>query len=236
MARKILLKLNETTLIKWNNSLISAADEREAFVPTSGLWAIWRLNNNLEDEFSTNDLGGSITYSTDNGIPSTLEYSGTPGSGGTANLTNAQIATAPFSISLWIYPDASRGGRIIGTSGNSFGRTGWTIQLDNTNISWGKERSGYFGATGLTSFTGSGQWYHLVMTVGTNDYEFYINTTKYSQTTTKTEALNYNTMVLGNLTTGTNFLTNVKVSSIIFYNRKITDSEVAQLYNNGNGV
>jgi len=139
-----------------------------------------------------------------------------------------------FTISTWVWHDAT------GSTDFIFGS--WAtanfvmmIRIDDTALGFYTRTSGVIGGTTQTLST-TGAWIHIVAIYNGTTMMTYVNgvesATRYTQTgtITATGTVNYT------LGAGASGYWDGKIDEVGIWNRSLTDAEIVQLYNSGNGI
>lgn len=220
--------------------LVSIAQVESAI--TDKVVAYWDFDNNTASQVidsSPNALHGNL-YGTTNitGKIGDGRYKSSASNRVVSNTT--VILGVNWSWSLWIYPTSYTGGatfiayRNDGTSGY-----GYTCDLTVTNgyphcyirdgVAWSEITA--------TNNIPLNQWTLLTLSVAGGNWKFYENDTVIGSGSTSVgmSSLLYLVALSGysNALDGTNIGV---IDEVLFLNRTINDSEVATLWNNGNGV
>ena len=149
--------------------------------------------------------------------------------------------TGDFSFSAWVNPNALSGNQaILGTyfyDGNTYG---WRLDFVNSSMSFG-----IFGSSQVNMSIGStfnnGQWYHIVVTrKASTGTKAYINGTL-NVSNTSTINPNYATTQYSTIgatqyqPSTVTYYYNGKIDAISVWDKELSATEVASLYNSGNG-
>ncbi len=248
MARERLIKWNDD-LLTWNNHYIRPKDvvTQKATYPKDELRARFIFEDDLTDSYSTNDgtIGaGAMVYNTTSFnssfksvSPKALKDYWTTPSG------MLDFSSADFSISFFgFHADNGSDRQIVignGTGGHYNGLNifhgEWTGSDDiRTSIS--------FNTTSAKVYTDitNNVWHHCVMTYksGDRDLNIYIDNGSPVHSIAGAE-LNWSGSLKIFTWWGDSALSTAvadKLALLYFYQKELSASEVAQLYNNGRGV
>jgi hypothetical protein len=194
--------------------------------PTSGLLAFWKLDGVNDSSGNDNTLtnNNGVTFGVGK-VGDAAEFDG--GNSLSSPVFVADSSTADWSISCWGFLENDVSQVLIGTPGYGggfmlFGTGDGTIAFNNI--------SGYGPL--VSAAISTGQWIHIVAQVSAGMAKLYINGTL-EDTATWNGSSNPPTCTFGSI--GESNLTG-KIDAVGFWNRALTSQEIAQLYNNGNGV
>jgi hypothetical protein len=148
-----------------------------------------------------------------------------------------------FTLSAWIKPDTigESTGRIMDKTTNTAGATGFNFRLDSSNrlacvISG---TSNVFSDTNAIVYGGA--WQHVLVTVSADaKANFYINGALSGTANQTTGALSgittTNALRIGNRSGATDRTFDGGIDDVRIYNRVLTTSEIALIYNGGEGT
>jgi hypothetical protein len=191
--------------------------------PTTGLLAFWKLDD------LTDSSGNGYTLTNNNTVTFGAGKIGDAAVFNGSNYLNRSLTvdwSQDFSISFWVLADnvASYGVVFNGGGGESI----------SCNYTGSNSFDVNNGASGNINFSFTpGAWRHVVVTKTATDLDVYVdgaiavNGTPQSHTA-KTSVF------IGRSDSSANFTG--KVDALGIWNRDLTSQEIAQLYNNGNGV
>jgi hypothetical protein len=183
------------------------------------------------------DLSGNY-----NGTGTAIQYAaGRYGQAASFNGSSAYInagyiptaASNTFSISTWVmFNSISASGTIAATYVSGSGNLGWYLRFSTSS----KLEFGYTDGTQQSvsnSFTpNTGQWYHVVVTVGSNNVILYINGTQNASLSSTTISYTGNPdLYLGKLGTLSSSYLDGKIDQVRVFNKAISAAEVTTLYN-----
>lgn len=208
---------------------------------TDDLIEYWKLDGNSKGVLGKNGSDTSVTYSPSNG--KLIQGAGFSGTGYIEVANNAAFtATTDFSISLWMNTATSQINKyLIAKPLNVvLGQNGWDINTGSAVNKLG------FILTGLTPTVFEvnaniydGNWHHIVLTYGSNNLICYIdNTVVLNNNTTGTIYYNYNPLTIGafyKAAYGAALNFTGAIDEVGLWKRKLSDSEVSDLYLEGNG-
>jgi len=197
-----------------------------------GLTAYYNFNETSGDLIELNSgkyngtLSGTIARGITGKIGNAYDFDGI--SGNVIIPSNLlPIGTSNFTISLWMYHDGT-GFQV------SFGN-GISNNFNALNSPGGTENWFYFGDTNVHTSTGAGAgaWYHMVyVRNGTTGGNFYINNFTKGEAGSSANILN-GTFYIGS--NGGDYF-NGKIDELAIWNRVLTQSEISDLYNGGDGL
>jgi hypothetical protein len=217
-------------------------------VPTSGLIARYKLDNNANDEQNINQ--GIFQ----NGPTTTTDRFGNANKAYTFNGSNQFMATtnsynnpSNFSICVWFKTTTTVGGRLIGfgdarvgTSGNH-DRMLWMDNNGNLNFCVNPGGTGYV-ISSAKSYN-DGVWHQATTTCSSvNGIKLYVDGILISSNASALGGQSYSGFwKLGWESAGwnpssTSLFLNASLDDFIIYNREITSTEVTSIYNNPDGV
>jgi hypothetical protein len=206
-------------------------------VPTSGLTLYVDAGQSLSYSGSGNqwyDLSGnnntgtlqnSPTYSSSNG--GTLTFNGSNQYTSFSSPTNIPIGNSNYTISVWFNAASIGGNAFIG-----WGNFGVTSQVTALRLYSGGFIHYWWGndlvvPTSLSINT----WYNVVARFNGTNREIWLNNVKIGNDTPSGHNVpNANNLRIASSNGGEYF--NGKISNVEIYNRAISDSEIAQIYNN----
>lgn len=146
--------------------------------------------------------------------------------------TGSSIITAneEKSISFWARGDTTS--QYLTTISTRSTAEGFIIILDETLLLYGHTGAGNYIYTSPFNLN---QWYHIVVTTGTNGngIKLYVNGTEVTGTGTVTAASSDANLFIGKQSAG---YTYGKTDEIGIWNRTLNSSEVLELYNGGAGL
>jgi hypothetical protein len=212
-------------------SLPKASDASSQILPVlfpTGLLAFWKLNGNGDDSsgnnnhltnvnnvtFSSGKIGSASNFTAGKYFSSEVRI------GGTGNSQN-------FTFSLWIETTQNSGtNRMISAAGS----------YNYYFMEYAGKIYANFGGSQFnsTSNVNDGNWHHVVVTYNRIKLRIYIDgVLEVDQNETGVTPLSY--VYIGSDDTGNQSLSG-SLDSIGIWNRALTSEEVAQIYNDGNGL
>jgi hypothetical protein len=209
--------------------------------PTDGLVARWTFEDTMYDTINNIifETGGAgyPTYSAGGKIGKYLKAGSSPyyiASTSNSLITNNLKTAHAYTTSNWIKIDNGNAdySNYIGSIGAD---DGMHQICDNSGSAsnklayWARNNSGSSKLWESTFTLTFGQWYHLVVRWdGTTTTVFVDNTSVFSANESA------NTMPGNNFTIATGYYAGMDLA--YFYSKALSDAEVAQLYNSGNGI
>jgi hypothetical protein len=212
----------------------------------TNLYAAYNAENNANDSFGSNNgtAVGGLTYTTGK-IGQAFQFNGTNSYVSLPNTSNQFNFYGDFSISTWVNTPNYTSNRIIFSNYSLGGTYGYGIILyhANTNIFGcalynGNTIGQYHTSAGITT----NSWNHVVVVrkVGQNT-KIYINGTlasgsyplgnsSISPSFPGTQIVN-----IGSYSNGSG-LANYKQDATTIWQKELTQSEITELYNSGNGT
>ena len=233
----------------WN--LLAAAYNADATGSSSlktSLFAAYNGESNANDSFGSNNgtAVGGLTYSTGK-IGNAFQFNGTNAYVSLPRTTNQFDFTGDFSISLWFNQSVNGGLFSNCYITSTTNRYGYNLYLQGGRIRF----QTYKGNTAPSSATNTAQatstaintntWYHVVVTktVG-NAFKMYINNVLQALAVLEGDLSltpvysSSNTVNIG-AEQGAYFL-NGKIDALNTWTKELTQSEITELYNSGNGA
>ena len=207
-------------------------------VPTSGLTLYVDAGQSLSYSGSGNqwyDLSGnnnmgtlqnSPTYSSSNG--GILTFNGSNQYISFSSPTNIPIGNSNYTISVWFNASSLGANGFVGWGNYGSGNQVNAFRLGGSNILnywWGNDLA---AAASITTNT----WYNAVARFDGTNRQIWVNNVMVSQDTPGSghNVPNANNLRIGSTNNGEYF--NGKISNVEIYDRAISDSEIAQIYNN----
>jgi len=218
---------------RYNSNFVpqTAPFANRSLVP-AGYVAFWKLDdvtdssanaNNLTNYNSVQFVAGKIGNCAEFNATNYLNNS---------SLTPTFNPDGEFTCSIWIYPYSfSHYQAFIGGPVNSF-----IIHTDSDGSLYCNEAGA--GDAIILSVLQLNQWQHIVFikSLDGNTKVWYNGTNIYNQPTNNSGNYQpFTSIVLGNIG-GLSFSYDGKLDMVGFWNRELTELEIATLYNNGNGV
>jgi len=210
--------------------------------PTDGLVARWMFDGDILDSYNSNDLSlvaGSTGYTTGKVTAQAYLTDGTAHHNGNATCTAVFDGTKSWSYSFWIKANT-------GFSPSAFMRIGDSPRVNNvisTNGKWYFNR--FVGSNYLLNFNAGAHtftentWHHIVMTYDGATFKGYVNNDiNVLDASTVATTANFGTAPFLHLDYdgAASTLDNVALNAVYLYNKALSESEIAQLYNGGDGV
>jgi hypothetical protein len=210
----------------------------------TSIYGVWNGENNANDSVGGNHgVGtGGLTYSTGK-VGSAFQFNGT---GSAINLTNnnAFVLNGMFTFSTWIYPTSFSSEKSIlhnyPVEGGS-GQKGFQLVLEtNGRLRFRYTRTGNLGGSfSSDSAILLNQWSHIVFSFNlvTGAYQFYTNGVLVKSATylVGTSILYPTNTALNYAQIGSTSYVG-KLDSVTLWNKILTQAEVTNLYNGGNGA
>jgi hypothetical protein len=207
-------------------------------VPTSGLTLYVDAGQSLSYSGSGNqwyDLSGnnntgtlqnSPTYSSSNG--GVLTFNGSNQYISFSSPINIPIGNSNYTISVWFNAASLGANGFVGWGNYGSGNQVNAFRLGGSNILnywWGNDLA---AAASITTNT----WYNAVARFDGTNRQIWVNNVMVSQDTPGSghNVPNANNLRIGSTNNGEYF--NGKISNVEIYDRAISDSEIAQIYNN----
>ena len=242
---RIVPQINASTL--WNSiySVYNADSVGSSSLKTS-LVAAYNGESNTNDSFGTNHgtAVGGLTYTTGK-IGNAFNFNGT-----NAIVTlpqNAWNFTSDFSFSLWVNLSQLKGGQGIISNSQQLGGAngewrGWFLRAVNNKINFMTMGGGVLSSVNNTTSLSINVWYHVSVTHKTNVTKLYINGVLEATNNTAIDAIYHpnkyppigNYYYIYGYHSDTYF--NGKVDAINAWQKELTQSEITELYNSGNGA
>jgi hypothetical protein len=219
----------------------------------TSLVAAYNAESNTNDSFGTNNgtpMGG-LTYTTGK-IGNAFNFNGTTSYVQLGDVMD--VGTSSWSYSFWFKsPNAFTTQVLFSKSlaGSSIGRVWSTIENNRVSFNFQADSSSVITTQMAASNIANNTWYHVVLVLDRTDkLKMYINGALYPITVftgtnnlTPYTSTNYNTnhpfrigaYTSADNTTPSGFL-NGQIDAFNVYNRVLTESEVTELYNSGNGA
>jgi len=250
--KDMFLKALDNKLLRWNGKLIRMGEKQYSTYeyPIDNLEAIWRFDGDNKNSWVDGYLDFTSSYVSypDGGWPSSYSKCGIFGSAGAPYLDSSIWQIGDFSISLWFDASISVSpsqGFMITTAGNYYLRNGFVIGFEHIGhtgnpgkVYYGLAYSGVGDSIIVSddSFI-EGKWNHVVFTYNYSEKTYNLWLNGVDQGGNYYEIVpNYGRGVLGyNSTFNANALTNCKMASMFLYSKVLTETDVLNLYNNGNG-
>jgi hypothetical protein len=191
--------------------------------PTSGLLAFWKLDNVNDSSGNGNTLtnNNSVTFSSGK-----IGNSATVSPNVYLSVNTVVPSGSDFSVSSW-FNESSHGNNAAFVAAENAGGK-WWFWTDGTNV--------YFTPTDYSTTLGGvyslNTWTHAVASISSGTLSLYVNGVLIG--TTGWSASNSSQVRIG-LDISNQAFTG-KVDAVGIWDRALTSGEVAQLYNNGNGV
>lgn len=197
-----------------------------------GLERYYALNGDSVDAVSGVDgvvAGPSPTYE-EGHISAEAIYLGASTSN---KFTSTSYGSADFSVSWWMYPRASTFATFSGVIGNMKADTNiadWFVMGDGT-----LDSKLYTGADTKVFTCVATTWNHIVITRTGSTGRLYFNGTQVGGTFTFTpQSIASSSFYVASRPDARD--TNIRVQEIGLWDRQLTDGEVTQLYNGGDGI
>lgn len=224
---------------------VIASSSVPASTLNTGLYAVYNAELNANDSFGTNNgtgIGG-LTYTTGK-IGDAFQFNGTTSYVSLPNSSNQFNFTSDFSISAWINTPNYTNIRLIFTNYVQGGTYGYGIlfyHASNNIFAFELRNGNTIGQYQISNGITTDSWNHItiVRQVGQNA-KIYLNgiliTGYYSLGNLSiTPSFTSNQIVnIGSYSNGSG-LTNYKQDATTIWDRVLTQSEITELYNSGNG-
>lgn len=214
------------SIINNNSTLLNGLVSYYKMDETSG--------NAIDSVSGYNGTNTNVTQNSTGKINTSYTYNGSS-SKTVVSDTNALDLTSAGGFSVWIYPTSASYNYVIDKCNDSSNTNGYFILLYESNIVLL-----LCNATTNTSLVSNGTvtlnaWNHIVCTWGSGNMYIYINGTldKSSSTSVTPVASTYN-LYIGAPISDSGYFSG-RIDEIGIWNRLVTSSEVASLYNSGNG-
>jgi len=191
----------------------------------NGIINYWNLNNQLGNNISTG-LGltnNSCTNSVTMGKIEGGYYCGDDSADYLKSGTITGLGTKNFSFSGWVNITSN------GTTGNY-------ILNEPVNIYYDPEGWLWCGLNETHNYFINSQWTHIVYIQNDTEFKCYVNGIKRGNGTATTLFPTTNYLSLGGHAPITDWSLNGWIDEIGIWNRSLTESEIAKLYNSGNGL
>ena len=209
----------------------------------------WRLNGNANDS-SPSNINGTLY----NAPTSTTGQSGLANGAYQFNGSNQYIfygeqynsVPLPITYSIWVYHNSASGlSSLVMSDGSTAGYLGWRVQINTNNTIEASYGTG--NATGVanrrsfitSSTVPNNSWRHIVAVISSySNIRVYINGVQQSgsysgSAASMSTSTSSSPMRIGRYSVGTYIHTADRFDDIRVYNRAVTASEIADLYNAG---
>ena len=214
---------------------------------TDGLISYWTMNDadysapTLDDVHGANDATNSGATTGGAGILGQCFDFNTNDILTVAHNANLYPDAGKCSISMWMKRDGGLGAnRILMTKGVDFGYSAYAIMiLDNNTIRWQQADSGTTDWVTLIASSNTitdANWHHIVVTNDGSNADIWIDGVKRGTDSTPTPSTYETAVTLKIGGGGTGFYFEGRIDEVGFWNRGLTDGEIASLYNSGAGL
>jgi hypothetical protein len=198
--------------------------------PTSGLLAFWKLDNVNDSSGNGNTLTNNNSATFGAGKIGNAVISST--SGGSYLSVSSLSPTGNWTISLWFNAPSGQNVAdnifpIISAANNN---TGFEAHVNGSRAL--VFDTGFVGDVSFSSAVTFNQWHHLTLVFSTN-VSIYLDNSLLGTGSAKVWS---NPLRLGAMSTDVLRVSDNKIDAVGVWNRALTTQEIAQLYNNGNGV
>jgi len=242
---RIVPQVNSSSL--WNSiySVYNADAVGSSSLKTS-LYAAYNFDNNLNDAVgSKNGTGyGGINYGSTSGLINTsIGFNGANAYVNLPNNTGQFNFTDDFSISLWVKPYSTAGYPFLITNyltsgSNNYGY--YLYMVDNTYLRFGISNGTNTAQTNVNQLPPSNVWTHIVITRKKSTItKIYYNGVLMTPSSSTNPTLDLSYQPNTTTTLGAAF-GDYKYSgwmdSLNFWTKELTQSEITELYNSGNGA
>ena len=231
----------------WNSiySVYNADSVGSSSLKTS-LYAAYNGESNANDSFGSNNgtPQGGLTYGTGK-IGNAFQFNGT-----NAIVTlpqNTWNFTSDFSFSLWVNLSQLKSDQGIISNSQQLGGAGgewrgWLLNALNNKIYFRTMGGGVLSSVISTTSLSTNVWYHVGVTHKTNVTKLYINGVLEATNNTAIDAIYHpnkypaigNYYYIYGYDPSTYF--NGKVDAISAWQKELTQAEITELYNSGNGA
>ncbi|MGI9517786.1 MAG: LamG domain-containing protein [Pirellulaceae bacterium] len=155
---------------------------------------------------------------------------------GQSNETAFDLGGADFTIQTWVNFHATSGEQVLFEKFTGGAGPGYTL----TKLSDGRIQffaAGYTSVVSPNAGLGTTDWHHIVMRRSGSDLDIFVDNSSIIQTTAAGSVTpTTNHLLIGERDGGSqSFPLNGLVDEVAFWNRGLSDSDISQLYNNGNG-
>lgn len=225
-----------------------------------GLTSYWPLNETATtgDVTALNWVAGGLNMTSENSVLSTTGISGNARTFvsansermlGNATASSTLFGTADFTVAFWFRMNSAWVSGVSGIITNDFFSTergvsinttgdgpAWTAPYLNLQYSDGTEET-WFAGTGSSYIASLNVWHFCCVRLSggtTLDYRFN-SVTATTKTITKSFHASRQRLFFGVRYTASDFL-NGDLDEVAFWSRRLSDSEVDTLYNNGTGI
>lgn len=204
----------------------------------TSLFAAYNGESNANDSFGSNNgtAQGGLTYGTGK-IGNAFQFNGTTSY--INHSTDAFKFTSNYSVSFWYNTSSTSFQSLISCYSNAGGKRGWAIQNTGTAINFKtfKDNATY---SDLNYTISTNTWYHVsVVRKSGVSSKIYLNGALVASDSVTTDQ-NYlsNFSLIGAINdNGTLYnYTSGKVDALNIWNKELTQSEITELYNSGNGT
>ena len=219
-----------------------------SYVPTNGLVGWWPFNGNANDE-SGNGNNGTV-----NGASLSADRNGKANSAYSFDGTNNYIELSQpflqgnqnvgsFTVSYWLNLSKLPTSDILTWGQSSYWRSHWNSINPSGEMFFGGENvSDYYGLTTPSGKLTVGNWHNVIEIYNGTTLAVYIDNILISSTTISFSSLNFSIIVSGNSTgkklfgcastqsLGLYAFFNGKLDDFCFWNRALSQQEIAQIY------
>lgn len=213
---------------------------------TDNLIAYWKLDESSgtrNDEVGSNDLTQSGTVGNAVGkLTNAADFDGTDDYLECADNADLSVSDIDFTLACWVYFDSVTGVRDIAGKWSSGGFGEYWIDLNSSaRLRWNVEEAGS-GGTPVSATTfgaiSTGTWYYVVgwHDATNNQIGISVNGTA-ADTASHSAGVTDSSRPfrVGGMHGTSNYL-NGRVDALGFWKRKLSESEISQLYNSGSGL
>ena len=232
------------------SSAVKSVTTTDSPYPLTGLVGRWQFEDTLNDDTATYAVkmewypaNPVLEYKASGKVGKALGHSSSTYGDAAVYIDNATIksllsGTNTYSLSIWTnYPDnVSTDSFYFNFASNYDGNTGpigYRIQSNGYQI-WMRTRAGAETAAAVVALpTG---WNHFVMTFDGTTSKLYVNNVlKLSDDNSSSISSNTNFLMKGRINTKL-YYANYYDDCFYIYNRALNTTEIAKLYNSGNGI
>ena len=245
-------RYNSTTYQEFFNGNIDATTIWQKELTQSEITELYNSGNGAQyigDNFykpTTNDAllvnngtaQGGLTYGVGK-VGTAFQFNGS--NSYVALPTNIFKKTGDFSFSLWVNANALSGSQaIFGTYFYDGTIYGWRLDFSNSGMNFGIFGSSHVNL-GISGTFNNGQWYHITVTrKASTGTKVYVNGTL---NVSNTSTINPNYATTQYTTIGATqyqpstvtYYFNGKIDGVNVWDKELTQSEITELYNSGNG-
>ena len=234
-------------MILANHGIVSSSGGLPPSTLLNNLYAVYNAENNANNALNTYNgtAKGGLTYSVGK-VGNAFQFNGTNAYVSIPRTTNEFDFTGDFSISLWF--NQSVNGNLFNNFyfTSSTNRYGYNLYLQDSRVRFATYNGNTATSTNIGQATATvintNTWYQVVITKTTsNAFKMYINNVLQTLSVMSGDlSLNpiyssSNTVNIGAERGISDFL-NGRIDALNVWNKELTQSEITELYNSGNGV